>query len=73
MVVDSASPTTDENDELWDGDSGYNDSLYETETSSVAEEVLRYREENGRTYHNFGSTEYWGPNDVNAQEQQDVR
>ncbi|PQE05964.1 hypothetical protein CJF30_00004917 [Rutstroemia sp. NJR-2017a BBW] len=73
MVVDSASPTTDENDEVWEGDSGYNDSLYETETSSVAEEVLRYREENGRTYHNFGSTEYWGPNDVDAQEQQDLR
>ncbi|KAK0649288.1 S-adenosyl-L-methionine-dependent methyltransferase [Cercophora newfieldiana] len=25
--------------------------------------VLQFREIHGRTYHNFGSTEYWGPND----------
>jgi hypothetical protein len=73
MVVDSASPTPDENDESWDADSAYNDSFYESESSSLAEEVMRYREENGRTYHNFGSTEYWGPNDVDARAQQDLR
>ncbi|KAK0611407.1 S-adenosyl-L-methionine-dependent methyltransferase [Immersiella caudata] len=28
--------------------------------------ALQYREIHGRTYHNFGNTEYWGPND-NAQ------
>ncbi|KAM3071775.1 hypothetical protein ACMFMG_009636 [Clarireedia jacksonii] len=72
LTRDSVSPTTDENEELWDADSALDDSFYDSETTSLAEEVMKYREENGRTYHSFGSTEHWGPNDEDAREQQDL-
>ncbi|KAF2841941.1 methyltransferas-like protein [Patellaria atrata CBS 101060] len=43
-----------------------------TETTSLASVITKYREENGRTYHAYGSTEHWGPNDARAQDQQDL-
>ena len=58
-------------DEVDDGDSAYG-SVAGTETTSLASAVTRYKEEGGRTYHAYGSTEHWGPNDEDAQEQQDL-
>ncbi|RDW59196.1 hypothetical protein BP5796_12120 [Coleophoma crateriformis] len=39
---------------------------------SVSDTIRNYRELHGRTYHNFGNTEYWGPNDDAANEQLDI-
>jgi len=64
-----------------------------TETASVDSSIMKFRVENGRTYHTYGlstliqglpfsypqalniagSTDYYGPNDDMAQEQQDIR
>lgn len=53
-------------------DSAYAGSIAGTETTSLQSAVTRYRQENGRTYHAYGSTEHWGPNDEKAQDQQDL-
>ena len=53
-------------------DSTYATSIGGSETTSLKSSVNRYREENGRTYHSYGSTEYWGSNDEAAQDQQDL-
>lgn len=42
------------------------------DTISLKSSITRYREELGRTYHAYGSTEHWGPNDEKAQDQQDL-
>ncbi|KAI5364222.1 Putative S-adenosyl-L-methionine-dependent methyltransferase [Septoria linicola] len=55
-----------------DADSGYAASITGTDTTSLLSSIARYREENGRTYHSYGSTEHWGPNDDKAQDQQDL-
>ncbi|PMD29395.1 S-adenosyl-L-methionine-dependent methyltransferase [Hyaloscypha variabilis F] len=55
-----------------DADSAYAGSILQSETSSLDSSILKYREENGRTYHSYGSTEHWGPNDEQAQDQQDL-
>lgn len=54
------------------GSSDYGGSGGGTETASLVSSIMKYREENGRTYHAYGSTEYWGPNDERAQDQQDL-
>ncbi|KAK5170131.1 uncharacterized protein LTR77_004715 [Saxophila tyrrhenica] len=53
-------------------DSTYAPSVGGTETTSLKSAITKYREENGRTYHSYGSTEHWGPNDEKAQDQQDL-
>lgn len=53
-------------------DSAYAGSIAGTETTSLKSSITKYREEGGRTYHAYGSTEHWGPNDEKAQEQQDL-
>ena len=55
-----------------DADSGYAPSISATDTTSLVSSIARYTEENGRTYHSYGSTEHWGPNDDKAQDQQDL-
>lgn len=55
-----------------DADSLYASSVAGTDTTSLKSAVAKYREENGRTYHSYGSTEHWGPNDARAQDQQDL-
>lgn len=55
-----------------DADSTYSGSIAGSETTSLKSSIAKYREENGRTYHAFGSTEHWGPNDESAQDQQDL-
>lgn len=55
-----------------DADSLYASSVGGSDTTSLKSAVARYREENGRTYHSYGSTEHWGPNDAKAQDQQDL-
>lgn len=54
-------------------DSAYDDSaIYTFELVSIDSSDSLSCEENGRTYHSYGCTEYWGPNDEPAREQQDV-
>ncbi len=53
-------------------DSTYAPSVGGSETTSLKSSIAKYREENGRTYHSYGSTEHWGPNDEKAQDQQDL-
>ena len=55
-----------------DDDSVYGGSTAGSDTTSLKSSITRYREENGRSYHSYGSTEHWGPNDSNAQDQQDL-
>ncbi|KAI9879128.1 MAG: hypothetical protein M1830_009515 [Pleopsidium flavum] len=68
----TAPAATDHSDET-DADSAYGHSGSNSETASLVSEITKYREENGRTYHTYGSTEHWGPNDALAQDQQDLR
>ncbi|CAK4004182.1 S-adenosyl-L-methionine-dependent methyltransferase [Lecanosticta acicola] len=55
-----------------DADSAYGGSSAGTDTTSLLSSIARYREENGRTYHSYGTFEHWGPNDEKAQDQQDL-
>lgn len=55
-----------------DEDSAYGDSVGHSDTTSLKSSITRYPEEDGRTYHAYGSTEHWGPNDDQAQDQQDL-
>ena len=55
-----------------DADSAYGGSVAGTDTTSLLSSIARYREENGRTYHSYGTVEHWGPNDDKAQDQQDL-
>ncbi|CZS88230.1 uncharacterized protein RCO7_01189 [Rhynchosporium graminicola] len=56
-----------------DGDSAFGSAKSDaTDTPSMTSSILKYREEYGRTYHAFGSTDHWGPNEEDAQEQQDM-
>ncbi|KAH8599213.1 S-adenosyl-L-methionine-dependent methyltransferase [Bisporella sp. PMI_857] len=43
-----------------------------TDTASLNSSIMKFREENGRRYHSFGSTEHWGPCDEDALDQQDI-
>lgn len=61
-----------EQDDNDDADSAYAGSIAATDTTSLLSSIARYREEHGRTYHSYGSTEHWGPNDDKAQDQQDL-
>jgi hypothetical protein len=57
-----------------DGDSILEGSVSDqTESTTLNSSVLNYRKENGRTYHAYGSTQYYGPNDEAAQMNQDLR
>ncbi|KAH8696286.1 S-adenosyl-L-methionine-dependent methyltransferase [Talaromyces proteolyticus] len=62
----------DETDDGGDNDSALDAASLSSETTSLSSSVTKYREENGRRYHAYGSTEHWGPNDEQAQEQQDL-
>jgi hypothetical protein len=55
-----------------DNDSVYGASVAGIKTQSLLSSITAYRKENGRTYHSYGSTEHWGPNDDRAQDQQDL-
>jgi hypothetical protein len=44
----------DEDDEFFDGDSAYGAFSDITDTVSLSSSILRFREENGRTYHAYG-------------------
>lgn len=55
-----------------DDDSVYGGSSASSDTTSLMSSITRYLKENGRTYHSYGSTEHWGPNDEDAQDQQDL-
>jgi hypothetical protein len=75
--------------ELFDGDSAYGAFSDMTDTVSLNSSLVKFRHENGRTYHSFGkalhatsvcillkyagSTEHWGPCDEDALDQQDIR
>ncbi|KFY10977.1 hypothetical protein V491_07386 [Pseudogymnoascus sp. VKM F-3775] len=41
-------------------------------TTSILDSIRDYRVLNGRTYHNFNDTKYWGPNDDAANEAMDI-
>lgn len=45
-----------ETDSFYDDDSAFGGTDYESETATLSSDILRYREENGRTYHSYGTT-----------------
>jgi len=60
-----------------DTDSAIGSTTTDVSTSSLSSTILQYREIHGRTYHSYTGataqgTEYWAPNDDNANEQLDV-
>jgi hypothetical protein len=56
-----------------DGDSAFGESISDqSDSTSVASSIRKYREENGRTYHSYGLNEYWGPNDEEQQDHLDI-
>ena len=70
-IIPPASPHgNEEEDAFYDADSAVG-SLLEDDTQTLQSHVARYRYENNRRYHNYGSSEYWGPNDEAAQDQID--
>ncbi len=72
--VDAAAPDDGLVDETApdEVDSAYGPSVQGSETTSLDPFTKEYRKEYGRTYHSYGSTEHWGPNDEKAQKQQDL-
>ena len=52
-------------------DSLYAGSITGRESLSLTRNITKYCKELGRTFHSFGLTEHWGPNDEKAQDQQD--
>ncbi|KAJ9269310.1 hypothetical protein DTO212C5_4582 [Paecilomyces variotii] len=44
----------------------------ETDTTSIKSSIYRYRVEHGRRYHAYKDGAYWGPNDEEAQETNDL-
>jgi hypothetical protein len=94
-IVTSPVPTVADDDyqSNEDGDSAFGATSNMTETATVDSNIMKFREENGRTYHTYGlsiliqglpfsysqalnisgSTDYYGPNDERAREQQDIR
>ncbi|KAL4865513.1 hypothetical protein BDV12DRAFT_174479 [Aspergillus spectabilis] len=69
----SASASADRDDDLTDTDSAYGeDSLIGDDTETLTSYITDYRYEFGRRYHAYHDGAYWGPNDENANEQQDL-
>lgn len=58
--------------EQGDEDSAFEEESQYTDTESLRSSIFNFRKEHGRTYHVYGSTEHWGPNDDLAQDQQDI-
>jgi hypothetical protein len=58
--------------EQGDADSTFEEESQYTDTESLRSSIFTFRQEHGRTYHAYGSTEHWGPNDELAQDQQDI-
>lgn len=57
-----------------DADSAFGASISDmTDTTSMGSSIQKYRQENGRTYHAYGSREYWGPNDDAMLDHLDIR
>ncbi len=54
MLNDLQYDATDESQEGGDADSAYAGSVLQSETSTLDSSILKYREENGRTYHVYG-------------------
>lgn len=54
-------PLEFDSNEANDADSAYAGSARGSATSTLASSIMKYREENGRTYHSYGSTEHWVP------------
>lgn len=46
----------DDYEDVYDGDSAYGAVSDITDTASMTSSILKFREENGRTYHAFGRT-----------------
>ncbi|KFY27256.1 hypothetical protein V493_03618 [Pseudogymnoascus sp. VKM F-4281 (FW-2241)] len=59
-------------DDFEEDDSAYGDDGENSTTTTVAATILEYRELHGRTFQNFPTTEYWGPNDDKQNEQLDI-
>jgi len=56
-----------------DDDSAFGASISDqSDSTSVASSILKYRQENGRTYANYGIKEYWAPNDEEEQDSLDI-
>lgn len=55
-----------------DGDSAFDEGSILSETSSLSEDITRYRYEHNRRYHAFRAGEYWGPNDEKQNNQLDI-
>jgi ubiquinone/menaquinone biosynthesis C-methylase UbiE len=48
------------------------ESSRESDTTSLASSIYKYRFENGRRYHAYKEGEYWGPNDEKHNDQLDI-
>jgi hypothetical protein len=74
MNVPTSPSLIESNDELQEGDddSAFEEESQYTDTESLRSSIFNFRREHGRTYHVYGSTEHWGPNDDPAREQQDI-
>src|SRR5262245_15452361 len=56
-----------------DADSSLGDVGGASTTASINSSILKYREENGRTYHSFKDGKYVMPNDNEEQERLDLQ
>lgn len=57
----------------WDGDSALGEVNIASSTTSMTSSILRYRQENGRTYHAYKDGKYGFPNDEQERDRLDLQ
>jgi SAM-dependent methyltransferase len=71
MAATPAHPTVEADDQ--DNDSALGDENDRLSTVSISSSIMKYREENGRTYHAYKDGKYLGPNDEPERDRLDLQ
>lgn len=72
-MAELAVPQAVEADDHDDNDSALGDEDDHLSTVSISSSILKYREENGRTYHAYKDGKYLGPNDEPERDRLDLQ
>lgn len=55
--IASTFTAAEEDDDFFDADSAYGALSYATDTASLNSSIMKFRQENGRTYHSYGMSD----------------